>query len=153
MYYTIYQVTNKINGKIYIGKHQTSNLEDGYLGSGRKIVEAIKKYGKENFVKEILFIFHTESEMNAKEKELITEDFVSRLDTYNIGIGGEGGPQFKGRTHSEETKLKQSLASMGNTHAKGKAPWNKGKTQSQEHNNKIRESMKIYHTSRTARCS
>ncbi len=99
MFYTIYKVTNLLNGKIYIGKHQTKNLNDSYLGSGKLIKAAIRKHGKENFAKEVLFIFETELEMNEKEKELITEDFVLRKDTYNAGIGGEGGPHFKGKQH------------------------------------------------------
>ena len=33
MYYIIYKTTNLINGKYYIGKHQTENLDDGYLVS------------------------------------------------------------------------------------------------------------------------
>ena len=103
MLYTIYKVTNKINGKIYIGKHQTENPNDGYFGSGKFIKSAIRKYGKENFIKEVLFIFETELEMNEKEKELITEEFVSRKDTYNAGVGGEGGPHFKGKTHSTDS--------------------------------------------------
>lgn len=106
MKYTIYQITNIINHKIYIGKHQTIKPNDGYYGSGKAIKEAIRKYGKENFIKEILFIFDTEEEMNAKERELINEEFVRRKDTYNLGIGGEGGPHFKGKAHSEETKRK-----------------------------------------------
>ena len=99
MLYTIYKVTNKLNGKIYIGKHQTNNPNDDYYGSGKFIKAAIKKYGKENFIKEVLFEFNTEIEMNNKEREIITEDFVSREDTYNAGIGGEGGPHFKGKNH------------------------------------------------------
>ena len=31
MKYTIYQITNNLNGKIYIGKHQTKDLDDGYI--------------------------------------------------------------------------------------------------------------------------
>lgn len=140
MFYTIYEITNTINGKIYIGKHQTTNLNDDYYGSGKLIKSAIKKYGKENFKKELLFIFDTEDKMNAKEKEIVTEDFVSRKDTYNTGVGGEGGPHFKGKTHDALTKEIIRENSLGNGNRKGKAPWNKEKTQTQEHNQKIRES-------------
>ena len=48
MFYTIYKVTNKLNSKYYIGKHQTLDLDDGYMGSGKLIRYAVKKYGKDN---------------------------------------------------------------------------------------------------------
>ena len=158
-YYTIYKVTNNINGKFYIGKHQTKKLNDHYYGSGKKLLAAIKKYGKENFSKEILFVFETEQEMNDKEKELITEDFVKRPDTYNVGVGGEGGPHFKGRKHTEETlqlirersgkpmsdytkellreNNKRTNASRG---AKNSAAL-KGRPKTEEHKQKIREAI------------
>ena len=44
MYYFIYRTTNLINGKYYIGQHHTEDLNDGYLGSGRVFIQAIKKY-------------------------------------------------------------------------------------------------------------
>lgn len=91
MYYTIYQVKNLINSKIYIGKHQTEDLDDGYMGSGKHLKRAIKKYGIENFEKTVLFVYETEEEMNNKEKEIVTEDFCKRKDTYNICEGGKGG--------------------------------------------------------------
>lgn len=90
MFYTIYKITNKINGKYYIGKHQTKDLDDGYMGSGKRIKRAILKYGIENFTKEILFKFDTEIEMNNKEKELV----VLSEETYNLCPGGEGGFGF-----------------------------------------------------------
>jgi hypothetical protein len=91
MKYTVYQITNKINGKIYIGKHQTKDLNDGYMGSGKMLKRAQQKYGIENFVKEILHVYDTEEEMNAKEAALVTEEFCLREDTYNICVGGQGG--------------------------------------------------------------
>lgn len=91
MFYTIYQITNLLDGKIYIGKHQTKRLDDGYMGSGKVLRHAIKKYGVQNFKKEILHVFATEAEMNTKEAELVNEEFVVRKDTYNICFGGHGG--------------------------------------------------------------
>lgn len=91
MIYTIYKITNIINNKIYVGKHQTNDLNDDYMGSGKRLKQAINKYGIENFKKEILFIFYTEEEMNRKEAEIVTEEFCLRNDTYNICVGGKGG--------------------------------------------------------------
>ena len=55
-YHIIYKTTNLINGKIYVGMHSTDNLNDGYLGSGWILKQAIKKYGKENFKREVLLV-------------------------------------------------------------------------------------------------
>lgn len=91
MFYTIYRTTNIINGKIYIGCHRTTDLDDGYLGSGKILLRAIEKYGKENFIKENLFIFDNKEDMFLKEAEIVNSDFVASDDTYNLKIGGLGG--------------------------------------------------------------
>ena len=106
MKYTIYRVTNNVNGKFYIGKHQTENPNDGYYGSGVALQRAIRKYGKENFSKEILFVFESEEEMDEKERELITEELINSEKCYNMMHGGEGGDTWTGtgRHHSENTK-------------------------------------------------
>lgn len=90
-YYTIYRTTNTINNKIYIGKHQTEDLEDGYLGSGKILKRAINLYGEDKFESEILYIFESKIEMDKMEAEIVDAEFVKREDTYNIKLGGEGG--------------------------------------------------------------
>jgi len=86
--YIVYKVTNRFDDKFYIGVHATKNVNDKYMGSGVEIKEALKKYGRKSFVKEILHIFDAREEMLTKEKELVTREFCMREDTYNIIEGG-----------------------------------------------------------------
>ena len=93
MYYYVYQITNLLNGKIYVGKHKSAKhpSKNEYYGSGKQITTAIKKYGIENFKKEVLHYCSSLEEMADKEAEVVTEDFVKRPDTYNMHKGGPGG--------------------------------------------------------------
>jgi hypothetical protein len=125
MYYTVYKTTCLVNNKIYIGKHQTKNLNDGYLGSGKSLLRAVNKYGKDNFKVERILL-NSEKEMNELEAFIVDEEFVSRKDTYNITLGGYGGffyinssgiDKFKGKRHSEKAKQKIALASTGKKHS------------------------------------
>ena len=103
-HYLIYKITNKVNGKIYIGQHQTEDLNDGYMGSGQNIRRAIKKYGVENFKKEILYYCTDWDTMNSMEEVLVDNEFINREDTYNLRVGGSHG------SFSEDTKKKMSEA-------------------------------------------
>jgi len=94
MHYLIYKITNTINNMIYVGAHATENINDYYFGSGKYIRRAIKKYGRKNFVKEILFECNSEQEMYLKEAEIVNNDFVKRKDTYNLTQGGSGGNMY-----------------------------------------------------------
>jgi len=88
--YTVYRTTNRINGKYYIGYHETSVPNDAYLGSGLRLVGAVAKYGRSNFVKEVLFVFDTKQAMLDKERELITEEVLNDPQCYNLCEGGIG---------------------------------------------------------------
>ena len=89
----IYKTTNKINGKIYIGQTtRTGNRLVKYLGSGTHLTHAIKKYGKENFVKEIIEECNSVQELDIREKFWIYElNSQNPIIGYNIASGGDGG--------------------------------------------------------------
>lgn len=114
IYNIIYETTNEINNKIYVGVHATDKLDDGYLGSGLALKRALKKHGRKNFTRRILSMHDTYDDALAGEKIVVTEGFVRRVDTYNIKLGGLGG--LFGPV-SEETRAKLSAAHMGNIHS------------------------------------
>lgn len=87
--YSVYKITNILNGKYYIGVHKTKEPCDGYMGSGVAIKEAIKKYGRENFIKEVLLL--TPDKKDAYEAERILTESFNKNDNYNMRRGGVGG--------------------------------------------------------------
>lgn len=106
MYYFVYMTTNLVNGKKYIGQHTTSTIDDSYIGSGKTLKKAVKKYGKENFKREILDFANTKEELDEMEKRYIQQfDAVKNNNFYNINEGGVGRHNF---TWDEESKLKLS---------------------------------------------
>lgn len=91
MYHLVYKITNLIDGKFYIGKHSTEDIEDGYMGSGLLIRNAIKKHGVTNFKREILEICKTSAEAFAKEAKYCCLQVVENPLCYNLIVGGGGG--------------------------------------------------------------
>lgn len=109
MKWIVYQTTNEINHKIYIGIHKTKDpaIFDGYIGCGVSFQEpsmymnpktpfqyAVKKYGIKNFKRTVLKVFDTAEEAAKLERELVNEDFIKRKDTYNIALGGNLGNYY-----------------------------------------------------------
>lgn len=132
-YHYVYRTVNKINGKFYIGKHSTNTLDDGYLGSGKVLKQAIEKYGVENFEKKILCFCDSSDEALKVEEFLVTDYLLSREDCYNLKKGGKGGAE-KGFL-SEEGKRKLSERMKGNTYGKDRHP-------SEETRKKLSEALK-----------
>ena len=109
MYY-IYKITNLINGKTYIGQRKYKKLNDSYMGSGKHLIAAQRKYGIENFKKEILVFNVTKKEhIDLLEKQFIKYYRELGKAEYNIADGGQGCCI----KHSEETKRKMSESRKG----------------------------------------
>jgi hypothetical protein len=93
IYYIVYKTINLTNNKFYIGKHKQLTDPysfDGYLGSGTRLMNAIRKYGKENFTRVTLFSFLNEEDCYSKENEL-SKHWLGDPLCYNIKEGGHGG--------------------------------------------------------------
>lgn len=137
MYY-IYRITNLVNGKTYIGQHKYKDLNDDYMGSGKRLGYAKKKYGIENFKKEILvFNISKQEHANILEQTFIAaeREKVGRENCYNITDGGDG---FKGM--EPWNKGKKGVQTAWN---KGESSWSKGKHLSEEHRKKIGEANSV----------
>ena len=173
MFGYIYETTNNINGKKYIGKHKSLRFDNNYLGSGNNLRKAINKYGKENFSVRILEEIDTNQE-DLDTKEVFWIEFynaVKSKEYYNISYGKEtegwnintkgSNNGFYNKHHSEEAKAKISRANKGKCYNKGKdnpmygkhhseeikakiSRANKGRKFSEEHIRKLSESHKKY---------
>lgn len=114
----IYLTTNLINNKKYIGKDSNNNPE--YLGSGILLRKAIKKYGKENFKKEILETCSNTNDLNEKEKYFIKMYLaVESDDFYNIHVGGDGGNLIAGKTNDEKNEIFKKISESNKGKLKG----------------------------------
>jgi len=99
----IYETINKINGKRYIG--QDKNDDPAYLGSGKRLKQAIEKYGRENFVKTILERCTSQDELNEREIYWIKITNAQKSKQYyNLASGGTGGDNWEGRKDTPEYK-------------------------------------------------
>lgn len=149
----IYKTTNLINGKIYIGQHKKTYLDENYLGSGFSLSRAIKKYGKNNFTCQILEFCKDKKDLDIKEiKYIRLFNSTDPSKGYNISSGGQGGDlgpvvnykisqKLKGRPKSEEQKKLLSERNKGHKNSpevrRKISQANKGKKLSQEVKDKI----------------
>lgn len=111
----IYKTTNLINNKIYVG--QDKNNCPIYLGSGKVLKQAIKKYGIENFKKEILEFCESKEQLNEREIFWIKKLHAGKRGVgYNIAKGGVGGDVFSNKTKKEKeiTRKRISITSTKN---------------------------------------
>lgn len=141
----IYVTENNVNGKLYIGQHSCSYEEqftDGYLGSGKALLSAIKKHGKQNFERIIIEYAESKEELNELESKYVTAEIIEDRNFYNMQTGGKQNilvsektrklqsenhwdcagknhPMY-GKKQSDEARRKMSMAD------KGRTPWNKG---------------------------
>lgn len=110
--YYIYEITNNLNGKTYVGQRtcHCNITEDSYMGSGTVITAAINKYGRENFSKAILEET-TKDNLNNREIYWIQKRKSEGRAEYNIAGGGQGcSNPFLYKSKEELDKIKQKMS-------------------------------------------
>lgn len=117
MYHYIYKTTNILNGCYYIGKHSFKKLKNDYLGSGTYLKNSVKKYGKDNFKKEILLLSKDLETNSFHETLIVNEELLKDPLCMNLIFGGTGNGNRKGYEHTEEAKRKNREAHLGKHHS------------------------------------
>jgi group I intron endonuclease len=123
-YFIIYKTTNLINGKIYVGQRKTDDLNDGYIGDGilsqiyakyhYLFHRAVRKYGYENFKREIIEYCFYEEQLSSREIY-----WIKKLNAhwtcggYNMTWGGDGGDYFTDHPRKEEIRKRMSDSHRG----------------------------------------
>lgn len=90
-FHYIYKTTNTLTGRYYIGMHSTDVIDDGYLGSGKRLRYSVRKYGAENHKREILEFVDTREELKTREAEIVNLDEIAKEECMNLMPGGTGG--------------------------------------------------------------
>lgn len=90
-YHYIYKTTCGVTNRYYIGMHSTDNLDDGYMGSGKRLWHSINYHGIDNHTKEILEYCDTREDLKKREAEIVNEQLISEDLCMNLMTGGQGG--------------------------------------------------------------
>ena len=147
----VYVIVNKINLKLYFGSHswEGEGLDPNYYGSGKIIKQAVKKYGKDNFIVYPIKFYDTVEECRKAEEELLIKyNIASNPYCYNIKNGAIGwtSEDMTGRTFSDEHRKKLSQTLKGRTlsdeHRKKLSEAHKGKTLSEDTKRKMSQARK-----------
>lgn len=96
-YHFVYKTICLITNRYYYGMHSTDDLDDGYLGSGKRLKYSINKYGKDNHRCEKVEFLESRELLRKREKEIVNEELLNDPLCMNLSIGGEGGSNTHGR--------------------------------------------------------
>jgi|688.fasta_scaffold796998_1 hypothetical protein len=103
-YHYIYKITCLKNNRYYIGMHSTDNLEDGYMGGGKRIKNSVKRYGKNFHIKEIIEFLENREMLAEREKDIINQELINDPLCLNLCTGGH----YYDRGWTDEDRLKAS---------------------------------------------
>ena len=113
MFGYIYKTTNLINGKIYVGQHKSNVFDAHYKGSCVRLADAFAKYGKDNFIVELIVKCESKHEMDEREKEWIKKlNSRDRTIGYNLSEGGERGFYLENHDYQKNVETRRKNGTL-----------------------------------------
>ncbi|HSG32822.1 MAG TPA: hypothetical protein VLB82_14915 [Thermodesulfobacteriota bacterium] len=146
-YHYIYKTTCSVTNKFYIGMHSTNKLDDGYIGSGKRLWFSINYHGKENHEVEIIEYCDSREELKKREKEIVNEELLNEYLCMNLVIGGEGGRGFtfeEQKLNAEKSNAKQKILRETDPEWKKRESENMSKGQKKVYEEGRREKFYFY---------
>jgi group I intron endonuclease len=107
-FHLLYKTTNLITNQYYVGIHSTDDPFDGYLGSGKRLLRSVAKYGRDAHNVEYLDIFKCRNDLIEAEKGMVNRKFLSDPMCMNINVGGVAKPLNLGVSLSTREKLSKA---------------------------------------------
>lgn len=107
-YHFLYKTTCTVTGRYYVGVHSTDNIDDDYLGSGKRFRFSVEKHGRENHKREILEMFSDRKSLLIRESEIVNDDLLNDELCMNLVKGGGGFLSIE-----DETKRRMSMSHLG----------------------------------------
>lgn len=139
-YHFVYKTIRLDTNEYYIGIRSTDNVDDGYLGSGHRIKAAVRKHGRENFQREILFMCQTRNEALDHERDIVTKQLLQDPLCLNLTVGGRGlQVDHLDLSSKEKIRLKLTGKSKTEQHKQKLSDAAKGRPKSEDHKQKLRE--------------
>ena len=138
MYGYIYETTNLINGKKYIGQHRAKKFDEKYIGSGKYLWNAIRKYGIEKFKCKIIEKCNSREQLN--EREIYWIDYYNAVKSknyYNITKGGKYYNPYEGLNKEDYERACKKLSES----SKGKITINNGKIERRINPSELQECL------------
>jgi len=137
-FHILYKTTCLVTGQWYIGMHSTDDLDDWYLGSGRWILNSIRKHGVQNHRRDIIELCLNRAFLCEREEQTVTRSLLEDSFCMNLIVGGSSNVFPIGQTSRERMRLAKLGKKQSPEHIAARRKGLMGRVQTKETREKLR---------------
>lgn len=137
-FHFLYKTTCLTTGGWYIGMHSTDDINDGYLGSGRWILNSIKKHGEKNHHRDIIEFCDSREILCEREEQTVTLELIEDHFCMNLIKGGSSNHFPVGQDTRDRMRLAKLGKKQSATHIAARSAACLGRIQTVETRDKLR---------------